>query len=224
MKYYISDTHFGHSAVIDFEKEARPFASIEEHDAELVLRWNNVVTDKDTVYHLGDVAFKPATTLQRIMPLLNGKKKLAKGNHDTAALKNYTEYFTSIQSVFENKKKGILFSHYPVHPSQLVSRYKYNVHGHTHSEKIKDPRYLCVSCEQTNLTPISEDEVLRRLAAQMPIVVTDADIGRRVKYGSFFSEEDYGIVTSYNSDYVFVAYSDNKTSQATNRGDLEYVD
>ena len=30
--FVISDTHFGHSKILDFEKESRPFATIEEHD------------------------------------------------------------------------------------------------------------------------------------------------------------------------------------------------
>ena len=53
--FVIADTHFGHKRVIEFEAAARPFATVEEHDAELVRRWNAVVKPKDTVWHVGDV-------------------------------------------------------------------------------------------------------------------------------------------------------------------------
>ena len=162
-KFFISDTHFGHEKIFDFEHDARPFSSIEEHDAELIKRWNERINKKDVVIHLGDVAFKPATTLHNVMPKLKGMKKLVLGNHDVSALENYTQYFTKIMSVHEDKKNGILFTHYPVHPSQLEFRYKYNVHGHMHSATIDDKRYLNISCEHTNLAPISMDEILNKL-------------------------------------------------------------
>jgi calcineurin-like phosphoesterase family protein len=58
----------------------RPFASIEEHDEELVKRWNGIVRKGDTVWHLGDFAFGRAKI--DIAGRLNGTKKLVMGNHD----------------------------------------------------------------------------------------------------------------------------------------------
>jgi calcineurin-like phosphoesterase family protein len=55
--FVTSDTHFGHKRVIEFEAAHRPFATIEEHDRELIARWNATVKPKDTVWHLGDVYF-----------------------------------------------------------------------------------------------------------------------------------------------------------------------
>ena len=162
-KFYISDTHFGHDKILDFEGDARPFGCIIEHDEELILRWNSVVGKRDVVVHLGDVAFKPATTLDRVMPRLNGIKKLVLGNHDTADIHRYLKYFTKVYSAIEDKEAGILFSHYPVHPSQLEFRYKYNVHGHMHSAVIVDKRYLNISCEHTSLTPIPHEEIMKKI-------------------------------------------------------------
>ena len=47
--FFIADLHFGHKKVIEFEKEHRPFSTIEEHDEELVRRWNARVSKKDSV-------------------------------------------------------------------------------------------------------------------------------------------------------------------------------
>jgi hypothetical protein len=57
--FFIGDTHFGHRGIIQFSETAphRPFSTIEEHDAELVRRWNAVVGLKDIVWHLGDFCF-----------------------------------------------------------------------------------------------------------------------------------------------------------------------
>jgi calcineurin-like phosphoesterase family protein len=50
--FITSDTHFGEERTLQLSK--RPFSSVEEMDWEMVKQWNALVTDKDTVYHLGD--------------------------------------------------------------------------------------------------------------------------------------------------------------------------
>lgn len=160
MKFYISDTHFAHVNILKFEPEARPFSSIEEHDEELIKRWNARVGPEDEVIHLGDVCFKPATMLDRIMPRLNGRKTLLLGNHDTLHASHYLQHFEEVRATIENKRLGLLFSHYPVPPSQLEFRYKINVHGHCHSHVIEDKRYINISCEHTALAPLTEPELL----------------------------------------------------------------
>jgi calcineurin-like phosphoesterase family protein len=73
------------------------------------------------------------------------------------------EYFDNVHSVDEDKKNGIIFSHYPIHPSQLEFRYGVNVHGHTHSNLVQDSRYVNVCVENINLTPISREELLKKV-------------------------------------------------------------
>lgn len=155
--FVIADTHFGHKRIIEpnMEKGSRPFNTIEEHDAELVYRWNHTVKKNDTVWHLGDVLFgKDAfDTLAQ----LNGIKKLILGNHDTMSMELYQKYFTKIYGSL--KMRHTLFSHVPVHPCQL-KRFPLNVHGHMHAKRVGDPAYVCVSVEQTNLAPVLMDTVL----------------------------------------------------------------
>jgi calcineurin-like phosphoesterase family protein len=163
--FFISDTHFGHRGIIEFSgtKEFRKFNSIEEHDAELVKRWNSVVTKRDTVWHLGDVCFGARNL--HILEQLNGYKKLVLGNHDIYATEEYLKYFARVYGCYEFK--GMLLSHMPVAPSQF-SRYYLNVHGHLHAKTLTavDKRYINVSCEQINLTPISLDIIYSAWAAR----------------------------------------------------------
>jgi calcineurin-like phosphoesterase family protein len=157
--FVIGDTHFGHKKIIDFEAAARPFASVEEHDAELVRRWNATVNKHDTVWHLGDVLFGEASFA--ILPQLNGVKKLVMGNHDSYPAAKYLEHFSQICGAVQ--LRGYLLTHVPVHPGQF-HRFKGNIHGHMHSAKIDDPRYICVSAEHTGLAPKLLDAVIHEAA------------------------------------------------------------
>lgn len=160
--FFIGDTHFGHKGIITFSgtKDYRQFATIEEHDAELVRRWNNVVGKNDTVYVLGDFCFG-----KRNLPIANelkGYKKLVLGNHDMYATVDYLQYFNKVYGAVEFK--GVILTHIPVHESQF-GRYFMNIHGHLHQQKLDDCRYFNVSAEQINLTPIPYDEILNQWAA-----------------------------------------------------------
>ena len=163
--FYVSDTHFGHANILHFlnsdNTKVRPFASVEEMDEILCRNWNAIVSPKDKVYHLGDVAFNmPA--LHRLKGL-NGKKVLIKGNHDIYKLKDYSQYFYDVRSCISDKKMGIIFSHIPIHDSQLEFRFKYNVHGHTHGTVVPDIRYYNICVEHTNWAPIPLVEIGARI-------------------------------------------------------------
>lgn len=160
--FIISDTHFGHKRICEFEPKHRPFASTEEHDEELVRRWNNVVNPNDTVWHLGDVLFGLETF--EILGRLNGSKKLVMGNHDQYPIAKYAEHFTTIAACV--KLRGCILTHMPVHPNQLT-RYKANIHGHMHALSMLDDRYINVSVEQTNLTPALLDTVLQNVVEKI---------------------------------------------------------
>jgi len=85
MIYFTSDAHIGHKnshgGIINLCK--RPFPSIPTMDQELVNRNNEVVTDNDEVYDLGDVAYRCSAqyAIERIRQM-NGKRVVVLGNHD----------------------------------------------------------------------------------------------------------------------------------------------
>ena len=155
--FLIGDTHFGHTKILEFESQARPFATVEEHNEKLIENWNRVVKTKDTVWHLGDVLFGIENF--DCVSRLNGYKHLIMGNHDHYPMEEYQKYFNKI--VGAHKLANYLLSHVPVHPSQKY-RFKGNIHGHMHSNKLDDPWYINVSAEQINLTPIELNELLNR--------------------------------------------------------------
>lgn len=146
------DTHLGHKKLA----EVRGFVSVEEHDRAIVERWNATVRAKDTVWHLGDVFFGGRDN-HAILSSLNGLKRLILGNHDAYPLAVYQQYFSRIYGAAEYRH--CILTHIPVNPNQF-DRYERNVHGHMHSRKIDDPRYICVSLEHFDLRPVLFDTLL----------------------------------------------------------------
>ena len=54
MIYYISDIHFSDQRV--FDKCNKPFVDLIDYKDEIIKRWNNKVSQNDTVYVLGDIS------------------------------------------------------------------------------------------------------------------------------------------------------------------------
>jgi calcineurin-like phosphoesterase family protein len=188
-KFVISDTHFGHTncwqkfKLVNGEP-LRPFNSTEEMDETMVQRWNETVKPTDTVYHLGDVviARRNLQTIKR----LNGRKILIRGNHDIFRDDEYREVgFEQIHGVrvFTDQ---FIFSHIPLHPDCVTDRFRVNVHGHLHGNRVMqtiddckhiDPRYLCVCVEQTDFRPISFDEVMSLISQQFDLAAYVSPVG-----------------------------------------------
>ncbi len=162
--FFISDMHLGHKRVLEFEKENRPFSNIEEHNEELIKRWNSVVKKNDTVWVLGDFAFGKENLA--LAGRLSGTKRLVLGNHDLYPAKDYLQYFTRIFGAV--KFENTILTHIPIHPSEF-RKLHLNIHGHLHHKTIDDSRYFNVSVEQINLTPISFEEIKSKRTTQLSL-------------------------------------------------------
>jgi calcineurin-like phosphoesterase family protein len=169
--YIISDLHFGHANALKFTRDdgslLRPFASVEEMDETIIANWNSVVRPKDKVMVLGDIVMN-----KKYLPVLDrlaGQKSLILGNHDEGPVEIYHQWFSSVKAY--QTFDGCILSHVPVHPNQF-GRFKYNIHGHLHSNYVKLPngqrdyRYFNVSvdCTDMNWFPKPWDEIKKILA------------------------------------------------------------
>lgn len=138
-KFYISDTHFGHEAVIGFCN--RPFSSVTEMDGFMVDQWNAVVHDDDIVYHLGDFAFGGAEYAAHIFHQLRGRKILILGNHDMRREKPLPHLATLPWEqppipVLETTDEGqrVFLSHYAHRTWPSSNRGSYHFYGHCHGD------------------------------------------------------------------------------------------
>ena len=112
MNYYTSDLHFSHENIIKFD--GRPYNTVEQMNADLIKRWNSVVSNKDDVYVLGDM-FWVSEDAPMILEQLNGRIHLIKGNHDKIS-SDMMRYFSSISGYVELNENGrhVVMCHYPI--------------------------------------------------------------------------------------------------------------
>jgi calcineurin-like phosphoesterase family protein len=137
----------------------RDFDSINEMNHTIIENWNRVVGPKDIVVHLGDVVFGKRNLF--LLSHLNGRKILVKGNHDHFPIQMYLEHFEDIRAMDVRKKENILFTHLPVHFSEMFWCGR-NAHGHTHDRILPDERYMNMCVECIDYTPMEIEEVMAR--------------------------------------------------------------
>lgn len=106
MKYFTSDTHFGHINIcrgqtkwgkIDEngvfypdKKSTRPFHTVDEMNEVIIKSINSVVGEDDELYHIGDVSFNGIENLWNFRKQINCKNiHLVLGNHDHRIKKNH---------------------------------------------------------------------------------------------------------------------------------------
>lgn len=134
-RFFISDLHFGHKNCLTFD--SRPFADIDEHDAELCRRWNSTVSDGDEVWIIGDVSWLPPARTKEILSRLNGEKHLIIGNHDKKIIRDddCRSVFAEVTPYHELKickGMGLVLCHYPIPCFNHRFGGWYHLYGHVH--------------------------------------------------------------------------------------------
>ena len=163
-QWFLADTHFGQGESI---LRHRPqFTTVEQHDRHIVNNINAVVNPSDTLVLLGDVGLSDRA-MGSLESIRCRKIILTPGNHDGERCRIHHEYYDSVTGAFVtriNKVYGVC-THIPIHP-QCLDRWEFNIHGHLHDGTIDDPRYVCVSCEQTNFRPLNKSQIRQLLIAR----------------------------------------------------------
>lgn len=80
MIWFTADHHFGHENIIKYCD--RPFDSVEEMDEKMIKYWNDIVSEEDEVYHLGDFTLGGFKSFGSYVNRLNGKISFIPGGHD----------------------------------------------------------------------------------------------------------------------------------------------
>lgn len=163
MIFFTSDTHWGHSNILKYCN--RPFANIEEHDAELIRRWNSKVSADDEVWHLGDFAFGNQQRIPDIVAQLNGRIHFIFGNHDNRKVFKNFKCFETMQDVAEIKvgSDHVFLSHYAHRAWNHSHRGSYHLFGHTHGTLPPHERSLDAGVDCWDFYPVTLDEIKARL-------------------------------------------------------------
>ncbi|MGO4706979.1 metallophosphoesterase family protein [Microvirga sp. 2MCAF38] len=153
--FFTSDTHFGDPRVLT--KDHRPFRTVAEHDEALIALWNEAVSDKDTIWHLGDFALH--VTVERIVELLarlHGEKHLITGNNDgpdTVAAKGWK----SVQAYAELhlEDKDLVLCHYAFRTWKNNAKGWIDLHGHSHGRLSHQTRQYDVGVDVWDYRPVT---------------------------------------------------------------------
>ena len=174
MVFFISDTHFNHrGSLLWNDRTVRPnFESVKEMNDLMINNWNKVVKNEDTVYFLGDFAYKcPKYMAESTFWILNGKKHLIIGNHDYNLAAKFEKCWESMAHRMQydftddnGVKREIIMDHYPLLSWRHSNHGSWHLHGHTHGSiqhlSVGVNRYDC-SVEVNNYSPISLDQVCK---------------------------------------------------------------
>jgi len=181
MKTFItSDQHWGHAGIIMLSTW-RSFKNVNHMNEHMIEAWNKRVGPNDLVYHLGDM-FWHINEAKAILPRLNGKIKLFRGNHDWWLDEVITrhdgdiwanklevipapEHGNAILRVKINKTK-IWLCHYPLRAWEGSFGGAMHCYGHCHGtiEKERLPRSMDMSVDVAGYEPWTIEEVWEHLS------------------------------------------------------------
>jgi calcineurin-like phosphoesterase family protein len=131
--FYTADLHLGHNNII--HHAYRPFNNVQDMDSAIINNWHEVVKRNDTVYILGDFAWK-LWYYHEVLPNLPGRIFLIPGNHDEKVLNVARRYVNVIDRIAIIKENGnpLVLSHYPLESWYNSGRGVYHLHGHLHGQ------------------------------------------------------------------------------------------
>lgn len=155
--FFTADTHFGHLGII--KRCYRPFDTVEDMDETMISRWNEVVEERDTVYHLGDFGWKKKHS-ELIVPKLNGRIILVRGTHD----KNLPQYLfieNYLLRYIRMEGEKITLCHYPMRSWPHSHHGSWQLHGHSHGRcaPLEGRCQLEVGVDVHDFYPISFEQV-----------------------------------------------------------------
>jgi calcineurin-like phosphoesterase family protein len=161
--YFTSDTHLGHARIVTIGA-GRPFKTIQEHDAELIKRWNERVKPDDVVFHLGDFNYKSSVDADFYLKQLNGRKFLIVGNHDKQKTITADGWEVAPLPYQELELNGMLITlcHYPIEEWNGYHKGSWMLHGHVHGMTKTVPirkNRVDVGVDNFNFAPATFEEI-----------------------------------------------------------------
>ncbi len=160
--FFTADTHFGHANIIRFS--GRPFASVDEMDEAMIDAINERVASYDTLYHLGDWAWRYPEAYRRRIACKH--VHLILGNHDKH-VRRLAPLFSSVDHLADLKFDGqpITLCHYAMKVWNKSHHGAWHLYGHSHGSLPDDPHSLSFDCgvDCWGYRPISLEEVATRM-------------------------------------------------------------
>jgi calcineurin-like phosphoesterase family protein len=156
--WIISDTHFFHANIGRYCSRPDGWQDL------IIENWNHFIQPGDIVFHLGDLALGKTEDTQTLIPLLNGKLYLMRGNHDRRGTVFYQALGITLVKDPYRMETGtglkLVCSHRPIVP---LPPGLLNLHGHIHNNPAPElgPRHVNLSIEGLQYRPWKLGDVLQ---------------------------------------------------------------
>lgn len=164
MIYFTADEHYFHGNILKYTK--RPWNTMLEMNKRLIIEHNKVVTDADTVYHLGDFSFGNVIQTKQLLAKLSGQHFFVLGDHDKALIK-----LASRRVLFDTLILGrlhilkitpscsITLCHYAMRVWHRAHFNTWALYGHSHSSLLPEGKQWDVGVDNNNYKPVSLVEI-----------------------------------------------------------------
>ena len=156
--WIIADTHFFHANIGRYCSRPDGWQDL------IIENWNHFIQPEDVVFHLGDLALGKKEDTETLVPLLNGKVYLMRGNHDRRSIAFYQALgITLVKDPYRMETASgmqLVFSHRPIVP---LPPGMLNLHGHIHNNPAPElgPRHVNLSIEVRQYRPWKLGDVLQ---------------------------------------------------------------
>ena len=144
MEWFTADTHFEHKNIIKHCN--RPFSNIKEMNEIILDNINSTVAPEDTLYHLGDFAWKFKNIIPYRRRIRCRNVVLLLGNHDPHTLSgqptkgllkifnNMVYTMLEIRPLIGAIKQPTILCHYAMRKWNRSHRGAWNLFGHSHGQ------------------------------------------------------------------------------------------
>jgi calcineurin-like phosphoesterase family protein len=171
--FFTSDTHFDDEYAIRYFK--RPFQDMDGMNAVMIEKWNSVVSEDDSVYHLGDFTLGNIGQFTKWVNQLNGNIKILPGSHDDPWLKDFVgnervQVLSPLVSVeFPEIMAGkrtqvIVMCHYSMQVWDRSNQGSWHLFGHSHGKLKGSGLSFDVGVDCTEFIPLSWEAVATKMA------------------------------------------------------------
>lgn len=150
--FFTGDEHYDHFNAI--KQNNRPFSTSDEMNHALITNHNEVVSDGDKVFHVGDFTLKRGnggnSFAKHIISQLNGEHVFVRGSHDYWAKKLNLPYM--IEMIHDGQ--FMVLCHYAGRTWPRSHYNTWNLHGHSHGKLDPIGKQYDVGVDNNNLYPI----------------------------------------------------------------------
>lgn len=161
MYFFTADEHYGHRNIIKYCN--RPFDCVQDMDAEIIKRHNEVVTKTDVVVHAGDFTLAKKAQAEIYINQLNGIHIFLSGSHD------YWLGKTHPLQIWECKIEDqiIVVCHYAMRTWAASHYNAWQLYGHSHGMLEPVGKQWDIGVDNNDFYPVSFEQ-LKMIMANRP--------------------------------------------------------